>query len=242
MKPGAQASSVWTGAPDDGWVVAWKSLTHWDGHAWQIFEGADDLKAVWGRNGRDVWAAGAVLKHWDGQTWTEVARPKKGRVFSDVIGSQDKVWVLAHVPAPQDDCFLGAKCPQSPWPDDDILEIGGATQRYLGYSGHAAKLRISQGALWALEAAGLPTHPEDTARRWDGTAWLKADPEGFPWSLDGAVVHAAWSGFSWKRGERAGRMGPLGPGDVVDVWSDGKTAWAVGREGLIVRIEGAGLR
>jgi hypothetical protein len=36
-------------------------------------------------------------------------------------------------------------------------------------------------------------------------------------------------------------MGPF-EGNIVDIWSDGKTAWAVGREGLIVRIEGAALR
>lgn len=65
-------------APDDLYAVSGGTILHWDGAAWTALDygGAidpDDLVALWGTSGSDLWAGGGLngqVFHFDGTTWT----------------------------------------------------------------------------------------------------------------------------------------------------------------------------
>ncbi|HET7229204.1 MAG TPA: hypothetical protein VFJ16_04345, partial [Longimicrobium sp.] len=78
---GQAINGVWAATAHDVFAVAGGAVLHYDGNYWRAMDaggcGCGPLNAVWGSDGRDVWAvggAGAVLR-WTGGAWDPVPAP-----------------------------------------------------------------------------------------------------------------------------------------------------------------------
>lgn len=102
---GAIFRAGWAASSTDMWVVGDQPgpgllqvgvIVHWDGTTWseQSCEGCQGvLRAVWGLNNHDVWAAGDRLAHFDGTAWTTVPLPMEATVTALWSDAHDDLWV-----------------------------------------------------------------------------------------------------------------------------------------------------
>ncbi|HEX9937228.1 MAG TPA: hypothetical protein VGB15_08895 [Longimicrobium sp.] len=94
---------VWAAAPHDVFAVTDGAVLHYDGNYWRAMDAggcgcASSFFAVWGSDGRDVWAVGGFgsVGHWTGGAWEDVVVPGvDGEDLNAVWGSgAADVWAV----------------------------------------------------------------------------------------------------------------------------------------------------
>lgn len=213
---------------------------HWDGTSWTrvsspTLEHGSELSAVAAVASDDVWAVGryfhpvgraiqvrSLTEHWDGRSWTVVASPSPGEVFTYLFGvyavASDDVWAVGF----RDDGFVhhtltlhwnGAAWKVVPSVDPDP-------------EGNFLNAVSGTGAddVWAVGEHGQDPHHTLT-EHWDGTRWsVVPAPDGGTkdnWLLG---VAASSRSLAWAVGY-VGPEGQSAQSPLVERW-DGST-WSV---------------
>jgi hypothetical protein len=222
-----RAAQLWVGAGET-WVAAANGCYRWSASAWTKVPGIGAAQAVWSRSPKDVWIAGKALFHWDGKQVKLVVEAPVGALFADVTGTVDRVWAILRGPRPE---YAGGKSTGEP---DDVVEVNGEQVARLGYPSRPTRLAVLKGKLWAVDTQ---------LRRFEGDGWIPTRPAfGTAVDVAGTLLTLTPDGFAWARGRSGGQVSiPLG--SLSDLWTDGqRAAWAVGSDGLIVRIHAAALK
>jgi hypothetical protein len=198
---------VYAAAPHDVFAVTEGAVLHYDGNYWRAMDAggcgcASEFYAVWGSDGRDVWAVGAfgAAAHWTGGEWNEVEIPDVGQedLYAIWGSSAGNVWavgsngIIAHYDGVDwstqavDGFTEGLNGVWGSGPNDVwAVGDGGSILHYDGVSWSEAATFPVLGllAVWGtgpndVWAAGAETEEAGVLYHWDGASWSQVtDPE-----------------------------------------------------------------
>ncbi len=197
-------NGVYAATPHDVFAVTDGAVLHYDGNYWRAMDAggcgcASQLFAVWGSDGRDVWAVGGfgAAAHWTGGEWEEVVIPGvDGADLNAIWGSgAGNVWAVG----------TGGTLAHYDGEEWSTQFIDGVTDDLYGV------WRSGPNDVWAVGDAGTILH-------FDGVSWSVATTLPVPglfsvwgtgpndvWAagvtvidqaLAGALYH--WDGASWS--------------------------------------------
>ncbi len=235
-------SHVWGSSRSDVFVVADRTLLHFDGTNWlelQYYTVIDlegrrrrplydffhplALNAVWGSSASDVFAVGdGTIIHYDGASWRSMLLPESGRLNSVWGGSANFVYAVGDHIALLYDGFQWTHLTSGT--TQDLRRVWGSSADDVFAVGHAGTIVHWDQRIWQLMESG--TH-EDLSG-----VWGSSGNDVFAVGANGTILH--FDGSSWSAQISGVTV------NLKGVWgTSASDVFAVGQSGAILHYDGS---